>query len=444
MRVQYYTVHGWMLHLGISHTDVSVLSVIYGFSHNGTSRYFAPLSYLQEAVIAKSKNTVISSLKRLIERKLIIKFTKEINGIPVCEYSANLEVILPFIAKWQAEEARNAEGFLSRISQQEVGGISKIEPPVQKLNPPISKIEPPRSNFEPINKNNIINKTLTPSIVSPSHGGEQGHVAEEENGGGAEISFSDDSQGTNGEARISENKGECQKTIEYTHQHTNAPCGRNLAHGLSETPSIRTLAKNSARRILSKYPRRESGLSIEVCEIFVRDLLHQREQEILESLERWKQSEQWRKENGKFIPSFSKFIRQEIWQFSPEEQANDKDDLNFSEGFIKFWMTYPAERRIAKEATFALWNKKGCEDIADRICERLKEAIRIEERKNKQDGFRYFPAPRTYILERRWADNEVDGKTPEEALEDFKKEEKKRKMDEYKAYLRANGCAWAV
>lgn len=56
--------------------------------------------------------------------------------------------------------------------------------------------------------------------------------------------------------------------------------------------------------------------------------LHKRKQEILDGLEAQKNSEQWQKENGKFIPHPSTFLNGDRWLDSVEEAVPSYRDLD--------------------------------------------------------------------------------------------------------------------
>lgn len=94
--------------------------------------------------------------------------------------------------------------------------------------------------------------------------------------------------------------------------------------GEEEAPkSERQRIRESARRVLAAYPNPSGGLSMDVQEIWGRDCLYKHEAEILNAIELWKASEQWQKEGGRYIPSFTSFIEREIWRFKPPERKSN-------------------------------------------------------------------------------------------------------------------------
>jgi uncharacterized protein YdaU (DUF1376 family) len=71
-----------------------------------------------------------------------------------------------------------------------------------------------------------------------------------------------------------------------------------------------------------------------------------------------------------------------------------------TDGFARFWMTWPkSERKVAKAECFKRWKARGLEGEADAICAHV-EALR--QSKQWRDG--YEPAPLTYLNQRRWED----------------------------------------
>ena len=89
----FYVVHGWMMSkLKLKNKELSTFAIIYGFSQDGENVYNGGLSYLEEWTCS-SKKTVIETLKKLVEKKYLIKTTKVINNITFNEYKANIDFI---------------------------------------------------------------------------------------------------------------------------------------------------------------------------------------------------------------------------------------------------------------------------------------------------------------------------------------------------------------
>ena len=84
-------VQGWMItELQLKGNELLVYAIIYGFSQAESQVFTGSLQYLADWTLT-SKQTVITSLKSLIEKGLIVKTEKIVNGVKFCEYySKNL------------------------------------------------------------------------------------------------------------------------------------------------------------------------------------------------------------------------------------------------------------------------------------------------------------------------------------------------------------------
>lgn len=84
----YFVVHGWMRNkLNLKGKELLIYAIIYGFSQARGTKYTGTLRYLADC-IGMSRDTVIRTLKKLEEKKLIIKEQKEINNIIYNNYEA--------------------------------------------------------------------------------------------------------------------------------------------------------------------------------------------------------------------------------------------------------------------------------------------------------------------------------------------------------------------
>lgn len=126
------------------------------------------------------------------------------------------------------------------------------------------------------------------------------------------------------------------------------------ADGEEAPKSERQLTRESAWRVFAAYPKQAGGLTMTALEIYGRDRLHEREAEILESVAAWKASEQWQKEAGRYIPSFTGFIEREIWRLKPPE--NKKQGYTPKESVEEFLARleenkrkFPPERKPPSE-----------------------------------------------------------------------------------------------
>lgn len=86
-------IQGWMVtKLKLSGNELFIFAIIYGFSQIEGHKFTGSLQYLADWTNS-SKQTCINNLKILVEKDLLIKTEKEINGLKFCEYAANLNTI---------------------------------------------------------------------------------------------------------------------------------------------------------------------------------------------------------------------------------------------------------------------------------------------------------------------------------------------------------------
>lgn len=105
----YVNIQDWMLELDLSLPETVILAVIYGFSQDGRSKFSGSLSYLQKWTRLKSKTSVMAALKTLVEKQIIIKHDKEINGVKLCDYSYNVGVYQKLIQGISKIDTHNIE-----------------------------------------------------------------------------------------------------------------------------------------------------------------------------------------------------------------------------------------------------------------------------------------------------------------------------------------------
>lgn len=87
----YLTIQGFMISdLHLKGNELLIYALIYGFSQDSNSKFTGSLSYMA-SWISSTNQTVINTLKSLIEKGLIIKEQKTINNILVNEYKVKTE-----------------------------------------------------------------------------------------------------------------------------------------------------------------------------------------------------------------------------------------------------------------------------------------------------------------------------------------------------------------
>lgn len=83
----YIQIQGWMINdLRLKSNELLIYALIYGFSQDGSSRFTGSLKYICDALCI-SRNTVISTLKKLTDKNLIEKTVVEKNNVVFNEYS---------------------------------------------------------------------------------------------------------------------------------------------------------------------------------------------------------------------------------------------------------------------------------------------------------------------------------------------------------------------
>lgn len=82
----YIVIQGWMrTELGLKGNDLLVYAIIYGFTQAESQRFTGSLGYLAEWCGA-TKQGIIGNLKKLLERGLIQREDRYINGVKYVEY----------------------------------------------------------------------------------------------------------------------------------------------------------------------------------------------------------------------------------------------------------------------------------------------------------------------------------------------------------------------
>lgn len=85
----YIVIQGFMVNeLNLKGNELLVYAIIYGFAQIEGQKFKGSLSYLS-SWLNSSKQTVINTLKSLLDKKMIIKEEKFINGVKFCEYGCN-------------------------------------------------------------------------------------------------------------------------------------------------------------------------------------------------------------------------------------------------------------------------------------------------------------------------------------------------------------------
>lgn len=89
----YITVQGWMINeLELKGNEIMTYAIIYSFSRDGKSIFSGNASYIANWLNV-SKHTIYTVLGKLVERGLIIKMEKEVNGVKLNDYRVNHDYV---------------------------------------------------------------------------------------------------------------------------------------------------------------------------------------------------------------------------------------------------------------------------------------------------------------------------------------------------------------
>lgn len=88
----YITILGWMVNkLNLTGNELLCYALIYGFSQDKQSSFTGSRKYIAEILGFKSLNSVDTLLKKLVDSKLIIKESQNINNVVFNSYKTNLQ-----------------------------------------------------------------------------------------------------------------------------------------------------------------------------------------------------------------------------------------------------------------------------------------------------------------------------------------------------------------
>ncbi len=94
----------------------------------------------------------------------------------------------------------------------------------------------------------------------------------------------------------------------------------------TEEPTAQALPSLGFDKFWEAYPRGSADFPRRVGKpvaqrAWKKSAAWQKSEKIIEAVERWKQTEQWQKEGGKFIPHPAKFLNQRRWEDEPPETS---------------------------------------------------------------------------------------------------------------------------
>ena len=151
-RDNYIVIQGWMVtELGLKGNELLIYALIYGFSQTEGQVFNGSLQYIVDWTNS-TKQTVISSLKSLVEKGLIGKKETVINGVKFCEYYS--------------------KNFNGGIKKSLMGGIQKILPNNIDINNLENNIDK-RKNIKKEKDSLLIDEFETIWTRYPRHEGKQ-------------------------------------------------------------------------------------------------------------------------------------------------------------------------------------------------------------------------------------------------------------------------------
>lgn len=91
VNANYFTVQSWMVNeLNLRGLSVMLYAIIFGYSQDQETEFWGSLSYL-ETMTGYSKQSIIASLKKLVDEGLIIRREVSINNIKTARYKVNFK-----------------------------------------------------------------------------------------------------------------------------------------------------------------------------------------------------------------------------------------------------------------------------------------------------------------------------------------------------------------
>ena len=157
----YFVVQARMvIELGLSGNRLLIYALIHGFCKDGNNEFIGSINYLCDWTNL-SRNTVISTLKSLVDDKLLKKREYIVNGVRYCAYSMGDYGKLPPLVH-------------------SIGGSAKIAPPVQNKDGGSAKIAPNniKDNIDERIEDTIISSKKEKRFIKPTIQEIQTHILE--------------------------------------------------------------------------------------------------------------------------------------------------------------------------------------------------------------------------------------------------------------------------
>lgn len=102
----FYVIYGWMVkQLNLKGVALQIFAIIYGFDRDGEGSFTGSLKYLMDFT-KTSKNTILKSLRELMEKDYIKKTENIVNSVRFCTYKINT----PLVQKMSRDGSEIAPG----------------------------------------------------------------------------------------------------------------------------------------------------------------------------------------------------------------------------------------------------------------------------------------------------------------------------------------------
>lgn len=154
----YINIQGWMVNkLKLSGNELIIYALIYGFSQIDNHTFHGSLQYICNWTNI-SKQSCIANLKKLVDKNLIIKTEKEINGLKFCEYSTNFNTIEETLIPIEETSTNNINNNIENINNSIINNtiMEKPKTPFSKLENNLEETKKPKKrNLTKSQKNAI-------------------------------------------------------------------------------------------------------------------------------------------------------------------------------------------------------------------------------------------------------------------------------------------------
>ena len=97
--------------------------------------------------------------------------------------------------------------------------------------------------------------------------------------------------------------------------------GESAASGTSKVET-----RQGFEEVRRAYPAHRQGDAEEARAAYARYVRKGQEGAVLEGLEKWKQSQQWKDEGGRFVPGLAKWLSQRLWECPPESKPEPQQE----------------------------------------------------------------------------------------------------------------------